>query len=146
MRLDSALKNKIIAAIVQYNNINQQLNKYELEARYDDYLEDVEANIPKQIILDGHAVSAEYLTIADKYVRNRYDESVSTEKLNNVAYDVAKIDTIVLVICENGNLIWANRRATFYMDTQNSCENDTSFYKNETFSTVELRKMPEYKM
>lgn len=146
MKLDIALKNKIIAAIVQYNNINQQLNKYELEARYDNYLEDAEANIPQQIILDGHTVSAEYITIADKYVKNRYDESVSTEKLNNISYDVATIDTIVLLVCENGNLIWANRRATFYMDTQNSCENDTSFYKDEKFSTVELGKMPEYKM
>lgn len=146
MKLDIALKNKIIAAIVQYNNINQQLNKYELEARYDDYLEDAEANIPQQIILDGHAVSAEYITIADKCVKNRYNESVSTEKLNNISYDVAKIDTIVLLVCENGNLIWANRRATFYMDSQNSCENDTSFYKDEKFSTVELGKMPEYKM
>lgn len=146
MKLDIALKNKIIAAIVQYNNINQQLNKYELEARYDDYIEDIETNIPKQILLDGYFVSAEYITIADKYVRERYNESLTTEKLNNISYDVAKIDTIVLLVCENGNLIWANRRATFYMDTQNSCENDTSFYKDEKFSTVELRKMPEYKM
>ena len=146
MKLDIALKNKIIAAIVQYNNINQQLNKYELEARFDDYLEDIETNIPKQILLDGYFVSAEYITIADKYVKERYNESISTEKLNNISYDVAKIDTIVLLVCENGNLIWANRRATFYMDTQNSCENDTSFYKDEKFSTVELRKMPEYKM
>lgn len=146
MKLDIALKNKIIAAIVQYNNINQQLNKYELEARFDDYFEDIETNIPKQILLDGYFVSAEYITIADKYVRERYNESLTTEKLNNISYDVAKIDTIVLLVCENGNLIWANRRATFYMDSQNSCENDTSFYKDEKFSTVELGKMPEYKM
>ena len=146
MKLDIALKNKIIAAIVQYNNINQQLNKYELEARFDDYFEDIETNIPKQILLDGYFVSAEYITIADKYVRERYNESHTTEKLNNISYDVAKIDTIVLLVCENGNLIWANRRATFYMDSQNSCENDTSFYKDEKFSTVELGKMPEYKM
>lgn len=146
MKLDIALKNKIIAAIVQYNNINQQLNKYELEARYDDYIEDIETSQSQQILLDRHAISARFVTVADKYVGPRYEESVSNEKLNNVVYEVNKIDTIVLILCDNGNIVWANRQAKFFVDLQNNYEDNESFFKDEKFSTIELRKMPEYKM
>lgn len=146
MRLDSALKNKIITAIVQYNDINQQLNKYELEARYDDYIEDIETSQSEQILLDGHAVSARFTTVADKYVGPRYEESVSNEKLNNVVYEVNKIDTIVLILCDNGNIVWANRQAKFFVDLQNNYEDNESFFEDEKFSTIELRKMSDYKM
>ena len=146
MKLDIALKNKIIAAIVQYNNINQQLNKYELEARYDDYIEDIETSQSEQILLDGHAVSARFTTVADKYVGPRYEESVSNEKLNNVVYEVNKIDTIVLILCDNGNIVWANRQAKFFVDLQNNYEGNESFFEDEKFSTIELRKMSDYKM
>lgn len=146
MRLDSALKNKIITAIVQYNDINQQLNKYELEARYDDYIEDIETSQSEQILLDGHAVSARFTTVADKYVGPRYEESVSNEKLNNVVYEVNKIDTIVLILCDNGNIVWANRQAKFFVDLQNNYEGNESFFEDEKFSTIELRKMSDYKM
>ena len=146
MRLDSALKNKIITAIVQYNDINQQLNKYELEAIYDDYIEDIETSQSEQILLDGHAVSARFTTVADKYVGPRYEESVSNEKLNNVVYEVNKIDTIVLILCDNGNIVWANRQAKFFVDLQNNYEGNESFFEDEKFSTIELRKMSDYKM
>ena len=146
MRLDSALKNKIITAIVQYNDINQQLNKYELEARYDDYIEDIETSQSEQILLDGHAVSARFTTVADKYVGPRSEESVSNEKLNNVVYEVNKIDTIVLILCDNGNIVWANRQAKFFVDLQNNYEGNESFFEDEKFSTIELRKLSDYKM
>lgn len=106
----------------------------------------IETSQSEKILLDGHAVSARFVTVADKYVGPRYEESVSNEKLNNVVYEVNKIDTIVLILCDNGNIVWANRQAKFFVDLQNNYEDNESFFKDEKFSTIELRKMPEYKM
>ena len=57
-----------------------------------------------------------------------------------------KKDTIVLILCDNGNIVWANRQAKFFVDLQNNYEDNESFFKDEKFSTIELGKMPEYKM